>query len=110
MRVWEDKISKDEMESLDFSGDKEQNGNKDKSSVTNPQNLVDQNQLGQFQDGHYEVQDLGQNDSDESEEDDYDETNDVSNKNDSSKSSMFSFFKNITGQKEITQQDLTPVL
>ncbi|CAG8494396.1 17261_t:CDS:10, partial [Funneliformis caledonium] len=106
LRTWEDKISKDEMESLDYSGNKDDT---DRSSAVNTHNLVDQNQFGQFQDGHYEVQDLGQNDSDKSEEDDYDEENEESNKNDS-QSSVFSFFRNITGQKEITQQDLVPAL
>ncbi|RGB44035.1 signal recognition particle, alpha subunit, N-terminal-domain-containing protein [Rhizophagus diaphanus] len=107
MRVWDDKVSKTEMESLDYSGDK---GDSDKSSSVDPQNLVDQNQLGQFQDGYYEVQDIGQDDDeDEFEEDDYDETNDTSVENNSG-SSILSFFKNITGQKEITEQDLVPVL
>ncbi|GBC03987.1 hypothetical protein RclHR1_05440005 [Rhizophagus clarus] len=107
MRVWDDKLTKEEMESLDYSGDK---GDSDKSSSVNPQNLVDQNQLGQFQDGYYEVQDLGQDDDEDEfeEDDDYNETNDTS-KNDSG-SSILSFFKNITGQKEITEQDLVPVL
>ncbi|EXX65701.1 Srp101p [Rhizophagus irregularis DAOM 197198w] len=107
MRVWDDKVSKAEMESLDYSGDK---GDSDKSSSVDPQNLVDQNQLGQFQDGYYEVQDIGQDDDeDEFEEDDYNETNDTSVENNSG-SSILSFFKSITGQKEITEQDLVPVL
>jgi signal recognition particle receptor subunit alpha len=72
--------------------------------------LVDQNQIGQFQDGCYKVQDLGQDDDDDGfEENDYNDTNDASAKN-NSKSSILSFFKNITGQKEITEQDLVPVL
>jgi signal recognition particle receptor subunit alpha len=107
MRVWDGKLTKEEMESLDYSGDK---GDGDKSSSVNVQNLVDQNQLGQFQDGYYEVQDLGQvDDEDEFEEDDYNETNDTSAKNNSG-SSILSFFKNITGQKELTEEDLDPVL
>ncbi|PKK80295.1 hypothetical protein RhiirC2_859996 [Rhizophagus irregularis] len=107
MRVWDDKVSKAEMESLDYSGDK---GDSDKSSSVDPQNLVDQNQLGQFQDGYYEVQDIGQDDDEgEFEEDDYNETNDTSVENNSG-SSILSFFKSITGQKEITEQDLVPVL
>jgi signal recognition particle receptor subunit alpha len=86
----------------------ESRGESDKASSLDPQNLVDQNQIGQFQDGYYEVQDLGQDDDDdEFEEDDY--NNDASAKN-NSESSIFSFFKNITGQKEITEQDLVPVL
>jgi signal recognition particle receptor subunit alpha len=37
------------------------------------------------------------------------DTNDASAKN-NSESSILSFFKNIIGQKEITEQDLVPVL
>src|SRR3954470_8903372 len=107
MRVWDGKLTKEEVESLDYSGNKGQNGDSDNLSAVNPQNLVDQNQLGQFQDGHYEVKDLDQGYDEDEFEDDYDGTNDVST---ASGSSLFSFFKTITGQKEITERDLDPVL
>ncbi|CAG8726137.1 989_t:CDS:2, partial [Racocetra persica] len=73
MRVWDDKLTKEEMESLDYSSPNE---NIDTASAIR-QNLVDENNLGhRSQDG----------------------------------SRLFSFFQNITGQKEITEEDLTLVL
>ncbi|CAJ0896888.1 13670_t:CDS:10 [Entrophospora sp. SA101] len=82
IRVWDDKITKEQMESLDYSA--EQNSDVDSTVVS--KQFVDQNELGRhFNDGHYEVKDLGA-------------------------SSIFSFFKNITGQKTITEQDLAPAL
>src|ERR1044071_8423788 len=109
MRVWDGKLTKEDMESLDYSENKGQNGDdSDKLSAVNPQNLVDRTQLGHFQDGHYEVKDLDQgDDEDEFEDDDYDGTNNAST---ASESNVFSFFKNITGQKVITERDLDPVL
>ncbi|CAG8724777.1 619_t:CDS:2, partial [Acaulospora morrowiae] len=57
MRVWDDKVTKEQMESLDYSG---QNGDSDGSPEAIRQHLVDENQLGHFQNGHYVVQDLGE--------------------------------------------------
>ncbi|CAG8433365.1 1574_t:CDS:10 [Diversispora eburnea] len=86
MRVWDDKLNKEEMEGLDYSNNANQNDDTDESVIR--QQFVDENQLGRFQNGHYSVQDLGQDKG----------------------SSMFSFFKNITGQKAITEEDLAQVL
>ncbi|CAG8775067.1 7423_t:CDS:2, partial [Gigaspora rosea] len=80
MRVWDDKLTKEEMNSLDYSG---QNENIDMSSTAIRQNLVDENNLGH-----------------RSQDDD----------NTTKGSSLFSFFKNITGQREINEEDLTLVL
>lgn len=110
MRVWDDKLTKEEMNSLDYSG---QNENIDMSSAAIRQNLVDENNLGhRSQDGHYEVADLKQDDDDESYDDDeYEATNEnVQDDNSTKGSRLFSFFKNITGQREINEDDLTLVL
>ncbi|RIB27115.1 SRP54-type protein [Gigaspora rosea] len=110
MRVWDDKLTKEEMNSLDYSG---QNENIDMSSTAIRQNLVDENNLGhRSQDGHYEVADLKQDEDDESYDDDeYDATSEnVQDDNTTKGSSLFSFFKNITGQREINEEDLTLVL
>ncbi|RHZ79020.1 hypothetical protein Glove_152g39 [Diversispora epigaea] len=105
MRVWGDKLNKEEMEGLDYSNNANQNDDTNESVIR--QQFVDENQLGRFQNGHYSVQDLGQ---DEEEEDEDEEVNVVANGNKDKGSSMFSFFKNITGQKVITEDDLALVL
>ncbi|CAG8532510.1 8695_t:CDS:10 [Paraglomus occultum] len=79
MRKWDDKVSKEEAESLDYSNSK--NSELDSTEVI--RNFVDERKLGRhFKDGHYE------------------------NKN----GGIFSFFKSITGQKELTERDLAPVM
>nr|CAG8473768.1 1903_t:CDS:10 [Entrophospora candida] len=108
IRVWDDKITKEQMESLDYSA--EQNSDVDSTVVS--KQFVDENELGRhFNDGHYEVKDLGGNESEGDEDEEEEEMNDkISNDNQNKASSIFSFFKNITGQKTITEQDLAPAL
>ncbi|CAG8472385.1 6753_t:CDS:10, partial [Acaulospora colombiana] len=52
MRVWDDKVTEEEMKSLDYSG---QNGGADESPGTINHHLVDENQLGYFQNGQKEI-------------------------------------------------------
>lgn len=111
MRVWDDKLTKEEMEVLDYSGNAAAQDDNTNESVIRKQ-FVDENQLGNFQNGHYNVQDLGQDEEDENESEleEADVATKGKNGNTDKGTSMFSFFKNITGQKVITEGDLEPVL
>src|SRR4051812_39432937 len=102
MRKWNGELTKEEMENLDYSNLHDDSDKGDQIGAL-PQHLIDQSQLGHWSsDGHYEVQDLGKEGDDDEEVDSYD---DAFQKNDKKDGGMFSFFKSITGQKELTAQD-----
>ncbi|CAG8564579.1 1285_t:CDS:10 [Ambispora gerdemannii] len=108
MRKWNGQLTKEQEKSLNYSNEQD-----DAGTLPVAQTLVNQSQMGQRnRDGNYEVQDLGENE-DMDCEDEEDETNGLSHKENKSKESgngMFSFFKSITGQKELSEKDLEPVL
>jgi len=97
IRKWDDQITAEEAEALDFSK------KDDMERSVSAEHLVDREAMGQrTKDGMYDVDEM-QEESDESEE--FDES---SEKQPTGK--VYNFFKNITGQKVITEEDLEPVL
>ncbi|KAF9174425.1 hypothetical protein BGX21_005070 [Mortierella sp. AD011] len=109
-RKWDGKISAKDAKSLDYS-------NSDVSEVVNADHLVDQSGMGQHsKDGTYNVADLEASDeesfsSDESEED-YTKISarSLQAKKPAASSGLLSFFKNMTGQKEMTAESLEPIM
>ncbi|ORX50731.1 SRP54-domain-containing protein [Piromyces finnis] len=96
-RKWDDQITAEEAEALDFS--KKDDIEKSYSA----EHLVDREAMGQrTKDGMYDVDEM------QEESEDSDEFDEESEKQPSGKA--FNFFKSITGQKVITQEDLNPVL
>ncbi|KAL1921944.1 uncharacterized protein VTP21DRAFT_10586 [Calcarisporiella thermophila] len=96
-RQWDGQITKEKMASLDFSNENES----DTSALA--EKFVDRSEMGErTEDGTYLVQDLG------GDEDTEDEVEDAGKGK--KERGMFAFFKGITGQKVLTQQDLSPVL
>ncbi|KAG4100047.1 SRP54-domain-containing protein [Neocallimastix lanati (nom. inval.)] len=97
IRKWDDQITAEEAEALDFSKKDEM----DRS--VSAEHLVDREAMGQrTKDGMYDVDEM-QEESEES-----DEFDEESEKQPTGK--VYNFFKNITGQKVITEEDLEPVL
>jgi len=97
IRKWDDQITAEEAEALDFSKKDEM-----ERSVS-AEHLVDREAMGQrTKDGMYDVDEM-QEESEES-----DEFDEESEKQPTGK--VYNFFKNITGQKVITEEDLEPVL
>ncbi|KAH8554776.1 SRP54-type protein [Umbelopsis sp. PMI_123] len=108
MRTWEGSVAKGEMEALDYSkkldGQEQQDAN-----LANAESLVDRSKMGSIVDGHYEVQDVDYGDDDE--DDTFDEEDgELVSQSTSKSSGVFSFFKNLTGQREIDAATLEPVL
>ncbi|KAI1317379.1 hypothetical protein EDD11_008559 [Mortierella claussenii] len=110
-RKWDGKISAKDARSLDYS-------NSDMSEAVNAEHLVDQSGMGQHgKDGTYSVADLEASDedsysSDESEEE-YTKISARSlqaKKPAAASSGLMSFFKNMTGQKEMTAESLEPIM
>jgi len=96
IRKWEDQITAEEAEALDFSK------KDDMERSVSAEHLVDREAMGQRnKDGIYDVDEMQE----ESEEEEFDEE---SEKQPTGK--VYNFFKNITGQKVITEEDLEPVL
>ncbi|ORY08425.1 P-loop containing nucleoside triphosphate hydrolase protein [Basidiobolus meristosporus CBS 931.73] len=101
LRVWDDgKVTKSQMERLDYSnkeaGDQQQHN-------AGLEQLVDRNAFKKSsEEGIFEVQDLS-----ESEESDFEIAGEEAAAPDSR---FMSFFKSVTGQKVITEEDLRPVL
>jgi len=108
MRTWEGSVAKGEMEALDYSKKLDGQEQED-ATLANAESLVDRSKMGSVVDGHYEVQDV---EYDDDEEDIFDEEEDgVLVSQPSAKSSgVFSFFKNLTGQRELDDTTLEPVL
>ncbi|CAG8460236.1 12935_t:CDS:10 [Ambispora leptoticha] len=108
MRKWDDQLTKEQEKSLNYSDEK---GEGD-GTLPVTQTLVDKSQMGhRDRNGNYEVQDLGGNeDVDYEDEDEEFHTNGLSHKGKENGNGMFSFFKSITGQKELGEKDLEPVL
>ncbi|KAK3812387.1 MAG: SRP54-type protein [Linnemannia elongata] len=111
-RKWDGKISAKDAKSLDYS-------NSDVSEVVNADHLVDQSKLGQHgKDGTYNVADLEASDEDESYSDDESEEEYTkisarslqAKKPAAASSGLMSFFKNMTGQKEMTAETLEPIM
>ncbi|KAI9278276.1 signal recognition particle, alpha subunit, N-terminal-domain-containing protein [Phascolomyces articulosus] len=112
-RVWEGQIARGEMESLDYSS---------KAALTSEEEaavaaqLADPTKYGTVnKDGVYEVMDVdqgGDSDLDEEDEEEYDilKQNEKTESEGGSGGGMFSFFKNMTGQRELTADTLDPVL
>ncbi|ORX86295.1 SRP54-domain-containing protein [Anaeromyces robustus] len=97
IRKWEGQVTAEEAEALDFSK-KDEN----ERSIS-AEHLVDREAMGQRnKDGVYDVDEM-QEESDESDE--FDEN---SEKQPTGK--VYNFFKSITGQKVITEEDLDPIL
>jgi len=96
IRKWDDQITAEEAEALDFSKKDEM----DRS--VSAEHLVDREAMGQrTKDGMYDVDEMQESE----ESDEFDEE---SEKQPTGK--VYNFFKNITGQKVITEEDLEPVL
>jgi signal recognition particle receptor subunit alpha len=108
MRVWDGQIAKGEMEALDYSG-----GGADDTvdeALIKAQHL-DAAKLGtKNNQGIYEVQDVDVPDDDEDEDYDFGDDDEDDNDNASNKGGIFSFFKSMTGQREMTAETLDPVL
>ncbi|KAF9083889.1 hypothetical protein BGX23_011027 [Mortierella sp. AD031] len=111
-RKWDGKISAKDAKSLDYS-------NSDAAEVVNADHLVDQSKLGQHgKDGTYNVADLELSDDDESYSDDESEEEYTkisarslqAKKPTAASSGLLSFFKNMTGQKELTAESLEPIM
>jgi len=96
-RKWEGQITAEEAEALDFSK------KDDMERSVSAEHLVDREAMGQrTKDGMYDVDEM------QEESEDSDEFDEESEKQPTGK--VFNFFKNITGQKVITQEDLDPIL
>ncbi|KAG0239514.1 hypothetical protein BGW41_007621 [Actinomortierella wolfii] len=119
-RKWDGQISEKDAKSLDYS-------NHDEQEVINADHLVDQSGMGHIsKDGTYTVADLPDNqDDDDLDEDDVDSFTDNDSDQEyakisarslkakqtpSSSSGVWSFFKNMTGSKEITPEMLAPIM
>ncbi|KAF8939459.1 hypothetical protein BGZ47_008161 [Haplosporangium gracile] len=111
-RKWDGKISAKDAKSLDYS-------NSDAAAVVNADHLVDQSKLGQHgKDGTYNVADLEASDEDESysDEESEEEYTKISARSLQAKkpaaasTGLMSFFKNMTGQKEMTAESLEPIM
>jgi len=96
-RKWEGQVTAEEAEALDFSK------KDDMERTVSAEHLVDREAMGQrTKDGMYDVDEM------QEESEDSDEFDEESEKQPTGK--VFNFFKNITGQKVITQEDLDPIL
>ncbi|KAF9923915.1 hypothetical protein FBU30_006054 [Linnemannia zychae] len=110
-RKWDGKISAKDAKSLDYS-------NSDVTEAVNADHLIDQSKLGQHgKDGTYNVADLeasGEEDSysDDESEEEYTKISarSLQAKKPAASSGLMSFFKNMTGQKEITAESLDPIM
>lgn len=110
-RKWDGKISAKDAKSLDYS-------NSDATEVVNADHLIDQSKLGQHgKDGTYNVADLEASDdesySDDESEEEYTKISSRSlqaKKPAAASSGLMSFFKNMTGQKEMTEESLEPIM
>ncbi|KAF9942853.1 hypothetical protein BGZ75_009970 [Mortierella antarctica] len=111
-RKWDGKISAKDAKSLDYS-------NSDMSDVVMADHLVDQRGMGQLsKDGTYNVADLEASDDEESYSDDESEEEYTkisarslqAKKPAAASSGLMSFFKNMTGQKEMTEESLEPIM
>ncbi|KAL1929233.1 hypothetical protein VTP01DRAFT_2292 [Rhizomucor pusillus] len=111
-RVWEGQIAKGEMQSLDYSAKSERT---EEGIAEAAAQLADPTKFGKRNaKGIYEVQDVSVPEDDQ-DEDGYDLLNDkdTAEKPDSGSSKsggLFSFFKSMTGGREITADNLNPVL
>ncbi|KAF9215366.1 hypothetical protein BGZ59_001546 [Podila verticillata] len=109
-RKWDGKISVKDAKSLDYS-------NSDGNEFVKPDHLVDQGGMGQHsKDGTYNVADLEASDdesySDDESEEEYTKISARSllAKKSSAESGLMSFFKNMTGQKEMSTESLEPIM
>ncbi|KAG0207993.1 hypothetical protein BGX28_000937 [Mortierella sp. GBA30] len=110
-RKWDGKISAKDAKSLDYS-------NSESSEVVKAEHLVDQSGMGQLgKDGTYNVADLEASEDDESYSDDESEgeytkisARSLQAKKPAAASGLMSFFKNMTGQKEMTDESLEPIM
>ncbi|KAF9432415.1 hypothetical protein BGZ76_010840 [Entomortierella beljakovae] len=107
-RKWDGKISAKDAKSLDYS-------NSDATDVVNADHLVDQSGMGQLsKDGTYNVADLEASEDDSYSSDESDEEfTKISSRSLQAKkptTGFMSFFKNMTGQKEITSENLQPIM
>ncbi|KAF9415905.1 hypothetical protein BGZ94_010355 [Podila epigama] len=109
-RKWDGKISAKDAKSLDYS-------NSEGSELVNADHLVDQSGMGRHtKDGTYTVADLEASDEESYSDDDSEaeytkiSSRSLQAKTPASKSGLVSFFKNMTGQKEITADSLEPIM
>ncbi|KAG0332911.1 hypothetical protein BG004_001054 [Podila humilis] len=108
-RKWDGKISAKDAKSLDYS-------NADTGDFVAPEHLVVQSGMGQHKDGAYNVADLDASDDESFSDDESDEeytkisARSLQAKQPAAKSGLMSFFKNMTGQKEITAESLEPIM
>ncbi|ORZ27354.1 SRP54-type protein [Lobosporangium transversale] len=111
-RKWDGKISAKDAKSLDYS-------NSDISEVVKTDRLVDQSGMGQHsKDGTYSVADLEASDDaeDSYSSDDSDggytkiSGRSLQAKKPVASNGLLSFFKNMTGQKEMTEESLEPIM
>lgn len=107
MRTWEGQIARGEMERLDFSSGAQ--ASDDASSLRAAEQLVDASQMGIKSDVGYMPQDLDDGD-DEDEDEEFEAAKIASKKDVPATGGVFSFFKSITGQKELADKDLEPVM
>lgn len=109
MRVWDGQIAKGEMEALDYSGG---GGDDTVDEASIKAQHLDASKLGtKNNQGIYEVQDVDVPEDDEDEDYDFGDDDEDDNKDDgSNKGGIFSFFKSMTGQREMTAETLDPVL
>ena len=114
-RTWEGQIARGEMESLDYSSKATMTTEEEAAQAAQ---LADPAKYGTInKDGVYEVLDVDQENDNDNEDGDDEEEYDIlqrhqedNNTQNSNSSGMFSFFKNITGQRELTPDALDPVL
>lgn len=108
MRVWDGQIAKGEMEALDYSGG---GGDDTVDEASIKAQHFDTSKLGtKNKQGIYEVQDVDVPD-DEDDDEDYDFGDDEDDATTNTKQGgIFSFFKSMTGQREMTAETLDPVL
>ncbi|KAF8932537.1 SRP54-type protein [Dissophora ornata] len=110
-RKWDGKISAKDAKSLDYS-------NSDATEVANADHLVDQSGMGHHgKDGIYNVADLEASDEDSYSSDELEEEftkisarSLQAKKPAAASSGLLSFFKNMTGQKEMTPESLEPIM
>ncbi|KAG0358917.1 hypothetical protein BGZ54_010221 [Gamsiella multidivaricata] len=110
-RKWDGKISAKDAKSLDYS-------NSDVADVVNADHLVDQRGMGQHgKDGTYNVADLEASDEDSYSSNESDEEYTKisarslqAKKPTAASTGLMSFFKNMTGQKEMTAESLGPIM
>ncbi|KAG0024464.1 hypothetical protein BGZ81_007702 [Podila clonocystis] len=109
-RKWDGKISAKDAKSLDYS-------NSDGNEFVKPDHLIDQGGMGQHtKDGTYNVADLEASDdesySDDESEEEYTKISarSLQAKKPAAESGLMSFFKNMTGQNEMTAENLEPVM